>query len=81
MKGNIKLKIARTAKGLSQKQMADLLNLSPIAYNMIEMQKINGKIATWQQIQRILDIPDNKMWEIVNYKVNNGGNKQNEVDE
>lgn len=79
MKGNVKLKIARTMKGISQKKMAELLNLSPIAYNMLEMQKINGKISTWQQIQEILDIPSEKMWEIVNYKINNGG-VENEVE-
>lgn len=70
MKGNIKLKAARTIKGISQAKMAELLEMTPIAYNNLEMQKIKGKVATWQKIQIILDIPDNNMWEIITYNSN-----------
>lgn len=69
MKGNTKLKVARKMKGISQKEMAQLLNISQIAYNMLEMQKVSGKISTWQQIQTILEIPDEEMWDIMNHPI------------
>lgn len=82
MKIRILLKKAREKKGLNYSTMAKALNLSSHApYLNIEKGTREASIAMWKRIQKVLDIKDSKMWEVIttfNYVENK--NKTNKID-
>lgn len=58
------LKISRIKKGLSQKQLADILGMSPSTICRIETGKIkisDLKVSTLKSISEILEIPVNEL--------------------
>jgi len=58
------LKISRIKKGLSQKQLADILGMSPSTICRIETGKIkisDLKVSTLKSISKILEIPVNEL--------------------
>lgn len=63
------LKKLRIDYDLSQKVMAEKLGISAGAYSLIENGKRHGNSKTWEKIKEILNISDEKMWEIQNPKV------------
>ena len=58
------LKISRIKKGLTQKQLADILGMSPSTICRIETGKIkisDLKVSTLKSISKILEIPVNEL--------------------
>lgn len=59
-----KIKEVRREKGFSLENMADELKLSVSAYNKIENKETKLTFERFLQIQRFLDVPINKLFEI-----------------
>jgi transcriptional regulator with XRE-family HTH domain len=60
-----KLKSIREAKGLSQGKTAERCGISPIMYQSMEQGRRKGSFWTWKKIQDVLEIPDEKMWDVI----------------
>ncbi|MBQ9011975.1 MAG: helix-turn-helix transcriptional regulator [Bacilli bacterium] len=61
------LKISRIKKGLSQKQLGDILGMSPSTICRLETGKKNVldlKVSTLKNISEVLEIPVNELLEI-----------------
>ena len=72
------LKEAREKKGYNLNQMAKAIGMSSHApYLLLETCRREASIAVWKKIQKVLDIKDSKMWEVITtYKyVENPQNK------
>lgn len=57
MKTGDKIRGLRILKGLSQENMADLLDLNVLAYGEIERNKTDLKMSRLEQIASILEVP------------------------
>ena len=53
--GNMKLKLARVEKGLSQQELADLVDASRQTIGLIESDKYNSSLDLCIRIARVLD--------------------------
>lgn len=62
------LKKLRIDYDLSQKVMAEKLGISAGSYSLIENGVRHGNPKTWEKIKELLNISDEKMWEIQNPK-------------
>lgn len=52
-----KLKAARKEKGMTQKQVADYLGITIVAYGRIESSMRIGKIETWDKLEDLFGVP------------------------
>lgn len=59
------LKVYRAEKGFNQEETAKASGLAMASYALIEQGRRKGTIKTWLSIQKALDIPDEKMWEVI----------------
>lgn len=64
----LKLKAFRAGLGLNQEQMAAKLECSRGRYAGIEAGARNGDQNFWLKFQKIFNLPDEKMWEIMTEK-------------
>lgn len=62
------LKKMRIDKELSQKEMAEKLGISAGSYCLIESGQRYCNLKTWVKIKDILNIPNERMWDIINSK-------------
>lgn len=59
----ISLKIARIKKDMTQKQLGDLVGVSPATINRIELGKQSIKLETLKKIAEILEVTVNELIE------------------
>lgn len=59
----IGLKIARIKKDLTQKQLGELIGVSPATINRIELGKQSITLDTLKKISKVLEIPVNELIE------------------
>jgi transcriptional regulator with XRE-family HTH domain len=57
-----KIRVIRTAKKLSQEQVAEMANLHPTFISNLENGKLNGSILSFYRIAEALDTPLNKLF-------------------
>lgn len=62
------LKMLRIQNGLNQKELAEKLNIAHSNYSLIETGKHDGSIKFWTNVQNTLQVPSDKMWDIINEK-------------
>lgn len=55
----------RTARRWSQMTVAHTAQIPIATYQLIEQGKQEGKPSTWAKIQKLYNIPDDKMWAII----------------
>ena len=67
---NIKLKLARTEKGLSQQELADLCEVTRQTIGLIEKGKYNPTLNLCVKLARILDLTLNDLFWDENYHNN-----------
>lgn len=66
----------RLEKGLLQEEMAEKMGVTVGTYCILETGKAQGTVKNWNKIQKIFNIPDEKMWKLINspvvekYKIN-----------
>lgn len=58
------LKALRARTGQSQEQFAASIGFSRCYYASVENALNNGSTKFWNAIQRVYDVPDDKMWEL-----------------
>lgn len=49
---------------LSQKDMAQKIGISQVAYSMIEAGKRTGSTNTWKKIQELFNLTDEETWQL-----------------
>lgn len=59
----------RLEKGLVQEEIAKMMDITVASYCIIETGKAPGTIKNWNKIQKKFEIPDEKMWELINSPV------------
>lgn len=59
----LNLKIARIKKGLTQKQLAEIVGSSPATINKIEKGKADIRVGTLKKIAKALDISIAELFE------------------
>ncbi len=62
---NLDLFNLRKVRGWDQTDVAMKLGIPLLTYARIEQGKSRGKTDVWLAIQKLYDIPDSKMWQIV----------------
>jgi transcriptional regulator with XRE-family HTH domain len=62
---NLKLFTLRKAAGLSQIETAQKLEIPVNLYAAIERGESNGKTAVWDKIQKLFNVPDEEMWQLI----------------
>ena len=62
---NLKLFTLRKAAGLTQIETAQKLGIPVNLYAAVEQGKSNGKTSLWADIQKLFDVPDEDMWELI----------------
>jgi transcriptional regulator with XRE-family HTH domain len=55
------LKQIRQSKGLTQKQLGDLIGRSKQTVSNLEKGNIKGKVSTWDKLEQVLGIPQQKL--------------------
>lgn len=58
------LKEARQTAGMTQKQVAEYLEISEIGYRQIESGKRIGAIKTWDKLEDLFNVPQRKLREV-----------------
>lgn len=69
------LKEARMAAGMTQQQMADMLNIALRHYQRIEAGKSNGSFEIWDALEDTLKIHQRKLREILNNHLDKAKNQ------
>lgn len=59
-----KLKLFRITHNLTQREMADKLNVSLSTYNLIEQGKRRGSQEFWLNLQQKFNLDGGKVWEL-----------------
>ena len=82
MKIRILLKKAREKKGYNLNQMAKAIGMSSHApYLLVETCRREASVSVWKRIQKVLEIKDSKMWEVITtYKYVENPKNQNKID-
>lgn len=62
---NKKLYILRNEAGLSQIECAYKLGIPTNQYAAIEQGKTRGKVNVWSNIQKLFNVPDADMWDLI----------------
>lgn len=62
---NLQLFTLRKAAGLSQIETAQKLGIPVNLYAAIERGESNGKTAVWDRIQKLFEVPDENMWQLI----------------
>lgn len=68
MSKNLKLKLKRIEQGMTQKDIAEKLQISIPAYSLIESGKRKGSLEFWENVQKVLNIDNNEMWEVIRHE-------------
>lgn len=55
----------RTERRWSQMTVAHMAKIPISTYQLIEQGKQEGKPSTWAKLQKLYDIPDKMMWQII----------------
>ena len=58
------LKEARQRAGMTQKEVAEYLEISEAHYQKIEYGKVIGKITHWDKLEDLFNVPQRKLREI-----------------
>ena len=66
---NLALFNLRKRRDMDQADVAAKIGISLLSYQKIERGQRTGKIATWLKIQKLYDIPDEKMWKIIKQSI------------
>lgn len=59
----------RLKKGLVQEEVAKMMGITVASYCIIETGKGPGTVKNWNKIQKIFEIPNEKMWDLINSPV------------
>ena len=62
---NAKLYALRVSNRWSQVTAAERLGIPLASYKLIEQGKQEGKPRTWLKVQKLYNIPDADMWELI----------------
>lgn len=65
----IELKKLRIEHNLTQEELAKKLGVSVGTYSFVESGKKRGSEKLWLKIQKVFNIPDEKMWLIQNPRI------------
>lgn len=67
---NVRMKAVRINNGnLTQKQAAAKMGFTTQYYSRVERGMIDGCVDFWRHFAEAFEIPDSKVWEIINNKV------------
>lgn len=64
------LKLLRVKLNLTQEEMAAKLGVNRGTYIAIENGRRDGRLAFWETLQKVFDIPDADMWELIKHEDN-----------
>ena len=59
------LKVFRVRKHLSQAEISDKIGCGRATYSAIENGTRNGRTYFWNELQRVFDLPNAEMWELM----------------